>query len=101
MTTTSQLAAVTSAPRFREALMASVSGIRTCEAATRPPRQYNTASGTNWRRRLLAVGLPGILRIVDRRAPDGRTAPHAPAAIDRWRLRRTVLGGLLLMAAVA
>jgi signal transduction histidine kinase len=38
---------------------------------------------------------------VDRRAPDGRTAPHAPAAIDRWRLRRTVLGGLLLTAAVA
>jgi signal transduction histidine kinase len=38
---------------------------------------------------------------VDRRAPGGRTAPDAPAAIDRWRLRRAVVGGLLLTAVVA
>ena len=70
-------------------------------AATRPHGHYSIAVRARSHRRLLAVGWPGILRGVDRGAPDGRTASSTPAAIDRWRLRRTVLGGLLVTAIVA
>ncbi|HET6316146.1 MAG TPA: hypothetical protein VFG86_06795, partial [Chloroflexota bacterium] len=38
---------------------------------------------------------------MDRRASGGRTALRAPATIDRWRLRRTVVGGLILTSLVA